>query len=358
MADKQFWLGSQPLYQLAAGIESRSISFENPTGGHGAGGQAASPLGVGRKGDPARTIAVGESVVLADIAGSGTVRHIWMTTLPSPKVLRGAVVRAYWDDQAHPSIECPLGDFFGFAHGASAAFESEVHSVGERYGMNIWLPMPFTRRARITLTNESGIPFPLFYQIDYTLGDAHGGDVGRLHAWFTRQNPTRKGIDFEVMPRREGRGRYIGTMIGVRPRDAAWWGEGEVKIFLDGDREFATIVGTGTEDYAGLSFGLQRTPFRFHGATQVEKTHPTDTGRVSFYRWHLPDPIFWSRDIRVTMQQIGLGGGEIPRTIEAYKAQLVEREDDWCAATFWYEATPSALLPAMPDAAARLADLA
>jgi hypothetical protein len=348
--------GERPLYHIDAGLESRSISFENPTGARGAGGRAASPLGVGRKGDAVRTIAAGETVVLADIAGRGTIRHIWATTLAHSKLLRGAVVRATWDDQVHPSIELPLGEFFGFAHGVTNAFESEAHSVGERYGMNSWLPMPFTKRARITLTNESHMPFPLFYQIDYTLNDAHAEDVGRLHALFRRSNPTTLGQDFEVLPRREGRGRYLGAVIGVRPLKGEWWGEGEAKIYLDGDQEFATIVGTGAEDYICLSFGVQRTPFRFHGASYMEKGEGIETGRVSMYRWHMLDPIFFQRDIRVTIQQIGLGG-ETPRTLDEYKARFVERQDDWSAAAFWYEAAPSAPLPVMPDLAARVADL-
>jgi hypothetical protein len=347
----------QPLYHIDPRLESRSISFENPTGAKGAGGRVASPLGVGRKGDAVRTIAPGETVVLADIAGPGTIRHIWMTTLAHPKLLRGAVVRVQWDDQAHPSIEVPLGEFFGFAHGQTQAFESEAHSVGERYGMNSWLPMPFTMRARITLTNEFSMPFPLFYQVDYTLGDAHPADVGRLHVLFRRSNPTIAGEDFELLPRREGRGRYLGAVIGVRPLKGEWWGEGEAKFYLDGDQEFATIVGTGAEDYVCLSFGIQRTPFRFHGASYMEKAEGIETGRVSMYRWHMVDPIFFKRDIRVTIQQIGLSG-ETPRSLEEYKARFVERQDDWSAATFWYEPTSSAPLPEMPDLAARIADLA
>lgn len=344
------------LYDLNTALESRSISFENPTGAKGSGGKAASPLGIGRKGDAVRTIEAGATVQLADIAGPGTIRHIWMTTLANPRIMRGAVIRAWWDDQSHPSIECPLGDFFGFAHGETEAFESAAHSVGPRYGLNIWLPMPFLRRARIEIANELGTPFPLFYQIDHTLGDAHEDDVGRLHTLFRRANPTIPAEDFELLPKREGRGRYLGTVIGVRPLGPDWWGEGEVKMLIDGDGDFATIVGTGTEDYVGLSFGIQKTPFRYHGASARENASDIATGRVSMYRWHMPDPVFWKRDIRVTIQQIGLGG-PTPRSLDEYKAGFIDRADDWSAATFWYEAMPSASLPSMPDIAARIADL-
>ena len=348
---------SGPLWEIDLRLESRSISFENPTGAKGAGGRAASPLGVGRKGDPARLIGPGETVVLADIEGPGTIRHIWMTTLGSPRAIRGAVIRAWWDDQAHPSIEAPLGDVFGFAHGCSPAFQSAAHSVGERLGLNLWLPMPFARRARLELTNEHSRPIPLFYQVDYTLGDAHGPDVGRLHAAFRRENPTTPGADFEILPGRQGRGRYLGAVIGVRPSQPPWWGEGEIKVFLDGDTDFPTICGTGSEDYAGLSFGLQPTPFAFHGCSWREREDSSDTGRISMYRWHIPDPILWRRDVRVTIQQIGIAQGEGGATMDDYKARLRERADDWSACAFWYEAMPSAPLAPMPDYAQRTADL-
>lgn len=344
-----------PPYDLSGRLESRAISFENPTGERGAGGQAASPLGVGRKGDPARAIAPGETVELADIAGPGMIRHIWMTTLASPKVFRGLMLRAWWDGQEHPSIEAPVGEFFGFAHGLTRPFETAAHSVGERYGMNAWLAMPFTRRARLTLTNDLPRPVMVFYQVDYTLGDEHPADVGRLHVAFRRENPTRPGEDFELLPKRTGRGRYLGAVIGVRPLSTGWWGEGEAKIFLDGDGKFPTICGTGAEDYVALSYGIQPTAFRHHGSNWQEAG---ETARVSMYRWHLPDPVFWREDIRVTVQQIGLDAeGPQINSLDDYKARLVERADDWSAAAFWYEPIPSAPLPPAPDLAARIADL-
>jgi hypothetical protein len=349
---------SGELFDLNTGLETRSISFENPTGERGAGGQVASPLGVGRKGAPARALQPGEEVLLADIKGNGTIRHIWMTTFPNPITLRGAVIRVYWDGQDHPSIEAPLGDFFGFAHGATPAFQSAIHSVGEAVGMNIWLPMPFTRGMRMTFTNETPVLMPLFYQIDYTLGDNHSDDVGRLHVLFQRQNPTTAGVDFELMPERRGKGRFIGTVIGVRPLAPSWWGEGEFKFYRDGDTTFPTIAGTGAEDYVGLSWGLQPTPFLYHGSTYRETDNPSETGSISMYRWHIKDPVLWETSGRATIQQIGhKPGPEPPTTIAGYLINLFEREDDWSAASFWYEAIPSAPLPPMPDFQARTADL-
>ena len=158
-------------YGLDTAVESRSISYENRTGAKGAGGKAASNLGVGRKGSPAVNIAAGATFELCDIKGPGVIRHIWMTTRGEPINLRSMVVRAYWEGQEHPSIECPLGDFMGIAHGRVVAYQTAVHSVGERAGMNIWLPMPFAKRARMTMTNDGKNSSVLFYQIDYTIND-------------------------------------------------------------------------------------------------------------------------------------------------------------------------------------------
>jgi len=354
------------LYRLNTGIKSRSISFENPTGEPGMGGKASNKqLGVGRKGFPSKSIEPGETVVLCDIKSSGTIRHIWMTgnfknkNLPEKEVslLRSTVIRAYWDGQAHPSIECPLGDFMGLAHGKVTSYESAVHSVGQMNAFNFWLPMPFAKNARITLTNESEFAFNLYYQIDYTIGDKHPKDFGRLHTLFRRENPTTLKQDFELLPKRTGKGRFIGAVMGIRTLHPVWWGEGEVKFFMDGDTEYPTICGTGAEDYVGLSYGIQQTAFKYHGANLVFtsdsavsalnlKTNKEETMRrnyISMYRWHLPDPIYWEKECRITIQQIG--------------CCYFERADDWSTATFWYEPVPSAPLPILPSKKERIADL-
>jgi hypothetical protein len=331
---------SEKPYLLDTGLVSRSISFENPTGAPGEGGKAASPLGVGRKGKPMIRFQPKETVTLCDIEGPGTIRHIWMTTSRAPANLRSLVIRAYWDGQAHPSIECPIGDFMGFAHGKVEAYHSAVHSLGRNAGMNIWLPMPFKTRARITLANDGEKEVPLFYQIDYTIHDRHPRDVGRLHVLFRRENPTTEKEDFVMLPERRGKGRFIGALIGVRNlHPGQWWGEGEIKIYMDGDTDFPTLCGTGSEDYVCLSYGMQQTPFLYNGCNLNQNDF------VSMYRWHLPDPIYWEQECRITIQQI------------AWKQGLAEVSDDWSTATFWYEPVPSAPLPGMPDAAARTADI-
>jgi hypothetical protein len=337
------------LYDLGTGLESRSISFENPTGQPGQGGQAASKLGVGRKGFPAKGIAPGETVVLCDITGPGTIRHIWMTGgfRNQTQVLRSMVVRAYWEKQEYPSIECPLGDFMGNAHAKVNSYQSAVHSTGINAALNIWLPMPFREHAKMTLTNDGNEQVTLFYQIDYTVGDRHPLNLGRLHVCFRRQNPTTLKEDFEILPRREGAGRYIGTVLGIRTLEGNWWGEGEIKIYMDGDTEFPTICGTGSEDYVCLSYGMQQTPFLYHGCSWNQD------GFISMYRWHLPDPVYWKEECRITIQQIGWSREHQEKTGSA----LYERQDDWCSATFWYEPVPSGKLPAFPDLESRVRDL-
>ncbi len=322
-------------YLVDLPVESRSISAENPTGEKGGGSKAPNGVDVGRKARPCLPIAPGKSLELCDIRGPGVIRRIWITqSSNNPVAFRSLVLRAWWDDQAYPSIECPLGDFMGFAHGQVCSYQSAVHSVGQGAALNFWLPMPFAKRARLTVTNELGKQVDLFfYQIEYTIHDPLPADVGRLHVCFRRENPTTPEKDFEILPRREGKGRFVGSVMGIRTLDPKnWWGEGEIEVYLDGDRKFPTICGTGSEDYVGLSWGLQPTPFLYHGCPMLNGVYST------MYRWHLPDPILWKKDIRVTIQQLG-------------------RRDDWSAAAFWYEPVPSAPLPPMPDVKARTADI-
>lgn len=328
-------------YLLDTPLVSRSISFENTTGAKGSGGTAENSLGVGRKGAACREIHIGESYELANIDGPGTIRHIWFTTHRNPLHYRGLIVRVYWDKQQHPSIECPLGDFMGFSNGQLAAYQSAVHCVSSGGGLNIFLPMPFTKHARITITNTgvTNKPIWLFWQIDYTLGDQHSQDVGRLHVLFRRENPTTLKQDFEILPLRQAKGRYLGTVIGIRHIHQGYGtGEGEVKIYLDGDRDFPTICGTGTEDYILQAWGMQNCSYLYAGYNG------------SLYRWHLPDPIFFKHDCRVTAQQICYNKDASPEG-------LMECTDDWSCAAFWYEPIPSAPLPDLPPLEVLITDL-
>lgn len=352
-------LDSYDLYNLDTKLESRSISFENPTGEKGKGGMAESHLGVGRKGSPNKTIKSGEVITLCDIKGPGTIRHIWMggtfqnlrwiTDSTRFKLLRSTVVRAYWDNQTSPSIECPLGDFMGFAHAQIKAYNSIAHSIADTGSLNLWLPMPFVERAVITLTNESEKPFDLYYTINYTINDEHPTDVGRLHVCFRRENPTTLKKDFEILPKRTGKGRYLGTVIGVRVDPKYWWGEGEIKIYMDGDKNYPTICGDGTEDYFGQAYGMKETTHLYLGCSYSYRDNKKNNQYLSMYRWHVVDPIYWKKDCRITFQQIGFNT-EIP-------GFLFERQDDWSAATFWYEPVPSSQLPPFPSIGERVKDL-
>lgn len=191
------------------------------------------------------------------------------------------------------------------------------------------------------MINESGVEARFYYQMDYTIGDRHQEDFGRFHVLFRRENPTTLKEDFELLPKRVSRGRYLGAVIGARILDRThWWGEGEAKIYLDGDREFPSICTTGSEDYACLGFEVQETTHPYGGCTLCRDEF------VSFYRWHLPDPVYWKKDIRVTIQQLGIE-----------KGILFERQDDWCCSSFWYEPVSSAPLPSFSDITDRLADI-
>jgi hypothetical protein len=187
---------------------------------------------------------------------------------------------------------------------------------------------------------------PLFYNIDYTVGDKLPAKFGRLHVIYRRENPTRIKHDFEILPSRTGQGRFLGCILGIRTLQPNWWGEGEFKVYLDGDTDFPTICGTGTEDYIGQSWGLENVTHLYGGTALRQENLNT------IYRWHIKDPIYWKKDVRITIQQIGWSSEVKEKT----GSGLYERKDDWSCAAFWYEPVPSAPLPNMPDYADRIAD--
>ncbi|MEN6385526.1 MAG: glycoside hydrolase family 172 protein [Phycisphaerales bacterium] len=329
-------------YIVNVPIESRSITAENPTGEKGKGGMTASNIGVGRKGRALLNIDPGEKITLCEIKGPAVIRRMWVT-LPSKKEnLLGFVIRGYWDGQKTPSIEAPIGYFFGSAHGITKAYQSAVHSMTDTAGMSIYLQMPFLKKAKFTITNEGpekNVPF--YYQVDYTINEKLSNDIGRLHVSYHRENPTTLGEDFTILSKRTGMGRFMGCVLGINNADNKWWGEGEVKMYLDGDEKFPTICGTGTEDYIGHAWGFHNNAFMFGGmAFRDDKLY-------TLYRWHLPDPIYWKKDIRVTLQQIGAGGVQ--------GGGYYNKQEDVTAAAFWYEPIPSAPLPEFADYKTRIA---
>jgi hypothetical protein len=343
-------------------LDARAVTFENVTGARGAGGATHG----GRKGAPNRRVRAGERVVLADLDGPGVVRHVWMTVPPAPpERLRALVLEVFYDDATEPSVSVPVLDFFGLPHGRLAAYESAFTTVLEGRGLTSYLPMPFARKVRVEFVNGSEAGTILYFQLDYTLVPELAPDLGRLHVTFRRENPTALRRDFVIADGLRGPGRFLGCNVGVRVIDPAdWYGEGEVKVFRDGDRDLPTICGTGLEDYVGSAWGLGRCHSTYSGAPLV--VHPGAGGGplagnpdfVGFYRWHLPDPIMFATDLRVTIQQIGAKFFATGQEAElaAYETTnpvagpgwhrglgrgmlawgIAERVDDYCATAYLY----------------------
>ncbi len=355
------------LYELRD-LRSRAASAENPSARAGAGGTA----NYGRKGAPCISpLKQGQSHVLLETEGPGMVRHIWCT-LPPDNVdhLRNVILRMYWDGQPQPSVEVPLGDFFGVSHGRQRPMQAELVAMQVGKGFNCWIPMPFRSHAHITITNEASSDVEMFfYQVDFTLGDPVDEHTGYLHAQFRRANPCPVGEDFTILDGVEGRGIYLGTVLGVRSLyEEAWWGEGEVKFYLDGDRDKPTICGTGTEDYMGSAWGLDEVTTPYQGAPLVDREH----GLYSLYRFHAKDPIYFQQSLRVTVQQIGCGSRQKARA--HYGSDLVvhpavgvppesdicyfERSDDYASVAYWYQELPTRPFPVLPDREKRIQNLA
>ena len=360
-----FYPGLYALPLLKQG-RSCSVNAENRTGEKGGACRAGSPLGPSRKGSPCiDRIPAGHTETLMDLVGSGAVQHIWFTVTDQTDrghfVLRDLVLRMYWDGEAEPSVEVPLGDFFlnGFARGYEV--NSLVMAVNPRRGMNCYLPMPFSTRARITLENQhAGDIRGFFYQIDCALYDGPMPGAGCLHAQWRRQRLTALQRDYVIADGIRGRGHYVGTHLMIQALERYWWGEGEVKFYVDGDRDYPSQCSTGLEDYFGgaWSFGgytdaegrmrekTYCTPFLGYPFYSAEDTFHAEYFQRdvppmrSFYRWHIPDPILFREDLKVTVQQIGSG----PRGPHG----LFERQDDYASVCYWYQAEPHAPFPVLP----------
>jgi hypothetical protein len=361
------------LFELPEGVETRWASPENPTGARG----AAARAGGGRKGSPTIVVKAGASVVLAEARGtSGTVRRIWMTFGDrSPRMLRSLRLDMYWDGAATPAVSAPLGDFFGVGLGRTAAFESALFSNPEGRSFNSVVPMPFRTGMRIVLTNESDADIPeLFYDVDYTVGDRHSAAMLYFHAHWRRESPTRLKRDYEILPRVAGRGRYLGANLGVIANRAeyfeTWWGEGEVKVYLDGDGAQPTMAGTGTEDYVGTGWGQGEYAHLYQGSPVADGR----SGQWAFYRYHVPDPVYFRRDVRVTIQQIGylfdptrgpitrtrrrlLRAGEGNVEMDTSQDGKFERSDDWSSCAYFYLDRPDSGLPPLAPVRERIAGL-
>lgn len=290
------------LYDRPSGVQTRWASFENPAAERGKGGTANR----GAKGCPSRPLPAGETATLLDFTGAGIVTRIWMTIADrSPAMLRGIVVRMFWDGCERPAVCCPLGDFFGVGLGRRVPFECALFSDPEGRSFNCLVPMPFRTGARITLTNETARDLAmLFHDVDFLLTSAPDPRALYFHATWRRENPNRLGADFTILPEVHGTGRFLGCNVGVITNPAyagSWWGEGEVKIRLDGDGEHPTLCGTGTEDYIGTAWGMNRFAHRTQGCLVADP----ERRQWAFYRYHVDDPVFFASACHVALQTIG-----------------------------------------------------
>ena len=292
---------AQELYAPPGEVETHWLSFENPDGAKGQGDMENQ----GAKGHAFDTLDPGKSVTLANLSGeSGVIRRLWATVSErSPDMLRALRLRMYWDSAEKAAVDVPFGDFFGVGLGHLTAFENALFSTAEGRSFTAYVTMPFRESTRIVLTNEGEKQTNLFYTINYTAEDV-SDDALYFHAYWRRDRATTLGQAFELLPRIEGRGRYLGASIGVRTApqyETSWWGEGEVKVYLDGDDAFPTLVGTGTEDYIGTGWGQGAFINRYQGSTIADP----EGHRWAFYRYHVPNPVYFHEDIRVTLQQMG-----------------------------------------------------
>ena len=345
-----FGLGN--LSQVTDG-ETRSISAENPKGEKGKGGMAtngtgesaARDLGLGWKVSPSVIIKAGETFNVADIEGPGVIQHIWLTCHPNH--WRYLILRMYWDNETEPSIEVPIGDFFCNGWTERCNVNSMPISVNPAGGMNSYWEMPFRKQAKLTVENIAEDDAVLYYQVDYSLQEVPE-NAAYLHAQWNRSNPLAYKEVHTILDNVQGQGHYVGTYIAWGVNNNGWWGEGEIKFYMDGDKEFPTICGTGTEDYFGGAwnfefpqgeYGIYSTPFL--GLPQVIKPDGLykTQARFGMYRWHVMDPIRFKQDLKVTIQALGWRS----------KGRYLALQDDIASVAYWYQLEPHTGFPQLPE---------
>jgi hypothetical protein len=341
--------------------KTRSISPENFTGEKGKGGMAtegtgagpARGLGQGWKISPSVKIPSKTTFTMAEINGSGAIQHMWLT--PAGIKWRYAILRIYWDDEKEPSVEAPLGDFFCMGWNQYASVNSLAVCVNPGSAFNCYWVMPFRKKARITIENLADEEFRLYYQIDYvetTVPD----DAAYFHAQFRRVNPLPYKDVYTLVDGIKGKGHYVGTYIAWGVHNNGWWGEGEIKFYIDGDKDFPTICGTGTEDYFCGSYDFDVRKKNNAGVDQVEYQefntpyvglpqvirgdgHYQVMQRFGMYRWHIPDPIRFEKDLKVTIQALGWRGD----------GRYLPLQDDISSVVFWYQTEPHGAFPKLPE---------
>lgn len=347
------------IYRLSD-AKTRSISPENFTGAKGQGGMATEGTGKGPSRDLGQGWKVSPSVVIkahttftvAEIDGPGSIQHIWMTPTGN---WRNSILRFYWDDEKTPSVEVPVGDFFCMGWGQYASLQSLAVCVNPGSAFNCYWPMPFRKKCRITMENIDDKDMVLYYQVDYTLTDVPS-DAAYFHAQFRRVNPLPyKGV-YTLVDGIKGKGQYVGTYLAWGVHNNGWWGEGEIKFYIDGDTKYPTINGTGTEDYFCGSYdfdtrkknaaGVEESNYTefttpYSGLCQVIKGdgHYEVAQRFGLYRWHITDPIRFDKDLKVTIQALGW----------RREGRYLPLQDDIASTVFWYQAEPHNTFPALPD---------
>jgi len=343
------------LYRLS-NAQSRSISPENFTGEkgkaamatEGTGKNAARELGQGWKVSPSVRIKARSTFTLAEIAGPGAIQQTWMTPAPLDKT-RFNILRFYWDDEAEPSVEVPLGDFFACGWGRYCQINSLAVCVNPGSAFNCYWNMPFRKKAKITMENLDEKDMVLYYQINYTLTDVPA-DAACFHAQFRRVHRLPAKTVYTILDRVQGRGQYVGTYLAWEVRSPGWWGEGEIKFFMDGDEEFPTICGTGTEDYFCGSYNFENRETKRYQTfstpyTGLAQVLPPDAiylpgQRFGLYRWHISDPVRFQKDLKVTIQALGWR--------QDVRGLYLPLEDDIASVAYWYQTEPHAKFPPLP----------
>ena len=333
--------------------QSRSISPENFTGEKGQGGMAtegtgknaAQDLGRGWKVSPSVVVKARSTLTLGQIKGPGSIQQIWMTPTGN---WRRSILRFYWDGETEPSVECPVGDFFACGWGTFCQISSLPVCVNPGSAFNCYWPMPFRKAARITLENLDDKNMVIYFQVNYTLADVPQ-DAGYFHAQFRREKPLKQKGLYTIVDGIAGQGHYVGTYLAWEVHNKGWWGEGEVKFFMDGDKEFPTICGTGTEDYFCGSYDFENretkryqafsTPYA--GLAQVipaDKIYEVGQ-QFGMYRWHLTDPIRFQQDLKVTVQALSWTDA----------GRYLQLEDDIASVAYWYQTEPHQSFPKLPS---------
>jgi hypothetical protein len=347
------------IYRMSDAV-SRSISPENFKGEKGKGGMATTGTGANASRELGQTWKVSPSVIIkkhttytvAEIDGQGAIQHIWMTPTGN---WRYSIIRFYWDDETTPSVEAPVGDFFCMGWGKYAPVQSLAVVVNPGSAFNCYWPMPFRKKCRITMENIDNEDMVLYYQVDYTLTKVPD-DAAYFHAQFRRINPLPYKKDYVLVDSIQGKGQYVGTYLAYGSNKNGWWGEGEIKFFMDGDTKFPTIIGTGTEDYFCGSYNFETRKKNQDGSETRAYTEFTGpyTGlpqvikgdglynvaqRFGLYRWHIADPIRFEKNLKVTLQALGWRSG----------GRYLPLQDDIASVVFWYQSGPHGAFPKLPS---------